>query len=129
MTSALDGLCLLVVEDETMVAMMLEDLLTDIGCIIAGVAGTLSRGLELATDPGLAFDGAILDVNLGGEKVYPIAEALASRGIPFVFATGYGVGGIAEPYSHSPALAKPYNPDALAKMLATVFDRAPAVTN
>jgi CheY-like chemotaxis protein len=121
MTVALTGMRLLVVEDETLVAMMIEDILTDLGCVVVDVAGTLSRGLALARDTDLALDGAILDVNLGGETVYPVAEALADRGVPFIFATGYGLTGIAEAFAHVPAIAKPYEPQALEAMLATAL--------
>jgi len=76
------GLRLLLVEDEMMVAMMVEDLLSDLGYMVVEVAGTLARGLAAAANPDLALDGAILDVNLGGDKVYPVAEALAARGTP-----------------------------------------------
>ena len=113
MPSSLAGLRLLVVEDETLVAMMVEDILSDFGCVVVDVAGTLERGLQLAADRDLALDGAILDVNLGGEKVYPIADALSARGVPYVFATGYGLAGIAPAYAHAPALAKPYEPRVL----------------
>jgi CheY-like chemotaxis protein len=123
MTAMLTGLRLLIVEDEAMVAMMVEDMLADLGCVVVDVAGTLSRGLALVADGDLALDGAILDVNLGGEKVYPVAEALAARGIPFIFATGYGIAGIAEDFSHIPALAKPYEARALEMMLASALGR------
>jgi CheY-like chemotaxis protein len=123
MPSSLTGLRLLLVEDEALVAMMVEDMLADFGCVVVDVAGTLSRGLALVADAGLALDGAILDVNLGGDKVYPVAEALVARGIPFIFATGYGTGGIAEGFSHIPALAKPYESRALEKTLATALGR------
>lgn len=105
-----------------MVAMMVEDLLSDLGYVVVDVAGTLSRGLTLACDPSLALDGAVLDVNLGGEKVYPVAEALAIRRIPFIFATGYGVAGIAPDFAHVPALAKPYDRSALEKVLTTTLN-------
>jgi CheY-like chemotaxis protein len=121
MTDALTGVRLLLVEDETMVAMMVEDLLVDLGCVVVDVAGTLSRGLALASDADLRLDGAILDVNLGGEKVYPVAEALAARGVPFIFATGYGIAGISETFSHVPALAKPYDQRALEQMLTAAI--------
>lgn len=126
MTHALSGLRLLIVEDEMMVAMMVEDILADLGCVVVDVAGTLARGLALATDPQVALDGAILDVNLGGDKVYPVAEALEARGVPFIFATGYGIAGIAESFSHVPALPKPYNAQVLERMLATALGRGPA---
>jgi CheY-like chemotaxis protein len=124
MTTALTGLRLLIVEDEAMVAMMVEDMLADLGCVVVDVAGTLSRGLALVADTELALDGAILDVNLGGDKVYPVAEVLTARRIPFIFATGYGIAGIAESFSHVPALAKPYECRALERMLTTALGRA-----
>jgi CheY-like chemotaxis protein len=124
MTAALTGLRLLIVEDEAMVAMMVEDMLADLGCVVVDVAGTLSRGLALVADPELALDGAILDVNLGGDKVYPVADVLAARGIPFIFATGYGISGIAESFSHVPALAKPYESRALERMLTMALGRS-----
>ncbi|HKP79472.1 MAG TPA: response regulator [Phenylobacterium sp.] len=126
MTEALTGVRLLLVEDEAMVAMMVEDLLADLGCVVVEVAGTLSRGLALASDAALPIDGAILDVNLGGEKVYPVAEALAARGVPFIFATGYGLAGISEAFSHVPALAKPYEQSALERILTAAIHRPSA---
>lgn len=108
-TPSLAGLRLLLVEDEAMVAMLVEDMLTDLGCVVVEVAGTVSRGVALASDGTLPLDGAILDVNLGGEKVYPVAEALAARDVPFVFSTGYGMAGISDAFSHVPVLSKPYD--------------------
>ena len=107
------GLRVLLVEDEAMVAMMVEDMLTALGCVVVDVAGTVSRGLAIAGDAGKQLDGAILDVNLGGEKVYPIAEALAGRGVPFIFSTGYSLAGIAEAFAHIPILPKPYEQEDL----------------
>src|SRR5882757_8747716 len=107
---SLSGIRLLVVEDETMIALMLEDMLDDFGCIVVDVAGTLARGLALVANEALSLDGAVLDVNLGGEKVYPIAERLATRGVPFIFCTGYGSTGLPPDFAHVPTLAKPYQP-------------------
>lgn len=121
MGSALTGLRLLIVEDEAMVAMMIEFMLTDLGCVVVDVAGTVSRGLALAGDEALALDGAILDVNLGGEKVYPVAEALRSRHVPFIFSTGYGIDGITEKFAQEPALAKPYEQKTLEEMLLSAL--------
>jgi len=129
MTSAdpLTGLRLLVVEDEALVAMALEDMLDDLGCVVVDVAGTVSRGVALAANDDLTFDGAILDVNLGGEKVYPVAERLEARGVPFVFCTGYGLDGIARHFAHVPTLAKPYNQRQLHDLLLSglVEERQP----
>lgn len=123
-TALRSGLRLLVVEDETMVALMLEDMLDDLGCVVVDVAGTLSRGLTLAANESLSLDGAVLDVNLGGEKVYPIAECLATRGVPFFFCTGYGAEGLPTDFAHVPILAKPYRQEELEGMLATVLAAA-----
>ena len=122
----LAGLRLLVVEDEAMIAMALEDLLGSLGCVVVDVAGTVSRGVALANCTSLTIDGAILDVNLGGEKVYPVAESLAARGVPFVFCTGYGPGGLAKGFDHVPTLAKPYEPQQLEDLLiSTMIDPSP----
>jgi CheY-like chemotaxis protein len=121
MFEALNGRRLLVVEDEALVAMMVEEMLSDMGCCVVAVAGTLERGLTLANDRDLLLDGAVLDVNLGGKKVYPIAEALAARGVPFIFATGYGLAGIIPQFAGAPVVAKPYDPGLLERTLAAVL--------
>ena len=113
----LKGLRLLLVEDETMVAMMVEDMLSDLGCVVIDVAGTVSRGLAFADNTDLQIDGAVLDVNLGGEVVYPVAEALMARGVPFIFSTGYGTEGIKSKYNDVPILAKPYERETLEEHL------------
>ena len=115
----LGGLRLLVVEDEAMIALALEDMLDALGCEVVGVAGTLRTALAMARDDDLPMDGAILDVNLGGEPVYPVAKALAARGVPFVFCTGYGSSGVAADFAHIPALAKPYEQQQLFDLLRT----------
>ena len=117
-TDPLTGLRLLVVEDEALVAMALEDMLDDLGCVVVDVAGTLARGVKLAAE--LSIDGAILDINLGGEKVFPVAERLVERGVPFVFSTGYDLRGVPEAFRSRPALQKPFRADALAQALASL---------
>lgn len=113
----LQGLRLLVVEDETLVAMLLEDMLADLGCIVAGLAGTVARGVAMARFADLALDGAVLDVNVGGERVFPVADALVARRIPFIFTTGYGVDGLDARYADRPTLAKPFQLRTLAAAL------------
>ncbi len=120
-TPSLTGLRFLVVEDEAMVAMLVEDMLTDLGCVVVDVAGTVSRGVALAGNPSLALDAAILDVNLGGEKVYPVAQALAARDVPFVFSTGYGLAGIDADFAHVPVLSKPYELRVLESVLLSTM--------
>jgi DNA-binding response OmpR family regulator len=100
------GLRVLLVEDEFMVALLLETDLTEIGCEIIGPIGRVDRALEIARRE--AVDVAILDININGNEVYPVAEALAARGIPFVFVSGYGRRGLRAPWGDRPTLQKPF---------------------
>jgi CheY-like chemotaxis protein len=102
----LHGLKVLAVEDEFTILLMLESMLLDLGCRLAGSAGRVADAIALAQST--APDAAILDVNLAGEKVYPVAERLACRRVPIVFATGYGITGIEPPWRSSAILDKPY---------------------
>ena len=110
-----------VVEDEVMIRMLLEDMLTDLGYGVAASAGGLDEAIALARDS--EFDLAILDVNLNGQPISPVADALVARGMPFVFATGYGERGLPEPYRDRPTLKKPFQMDGLKQMLQTALDR------
>jgi len=111
--SALNGLRVLIVEDEPIVAMCLEDILETLGCAIVGPAGRLSEGLILAESA--TIGAAILDINLGGERSTPIAAALQLRGVPFAFASGYGVA--PEGFDAAPLIEKPYSDDDIASTL------------
>jgi CheY-like chemotaxis protein len=106
----------LVVEDELMIRMLLQDMLDDLGHTLAGEAGQLDEALALAKQAD--FDIAILDVNLNGRPISPVVEVLVARGLPFVFATGYGQRGVPEQYRRIPTLQKPFQADALAVALA-----------
>jgi len=110
------GLRVLLVEDENLVALLLEDMLAELGHTVVGPVGRLDKALEMAQRE--AFDVAILDVNINGGEVYPIAEALSARGIPFVFSTGYGKKSLPAPYSDRPALQKPFQRHDLQKLFA-----------
>jgi CheY-like chemotaxis protein len=110
------GLRVFVVEDEAMVSMLIEDTLADIGCSVAGTAARLDEAIDKAS--ALNFDLAILDVNLNGVRAYPLAEVLAKRGVPLVFATGYGAAGIPNELRHISLLAKPFQQRDLEKALA-----------
>ena len=112
------GARILVVEDEAMVSMMLEDMLVDLGCVVVGPAANVASGLALARTA--AVDAAVLDVNLAGEKAFPIADALAERGIPFIYATGYGRAGLRDADNAPPVVQKPYSVDDLARHLRAV---------
>jgi CheY-like chemotaxis protein len=96
----------LVVEDEPLIAMLLVDLLDELGCTVAAQASSLAEGLDRANDT--AFDAAILDVNLRGQPVWPLADALQEKGIRFVLATGYDGRQTQRLYPGAAVLAKPY---------------------
>jgi CheY-like chemotaxis protein len=106
------ALRILVVEDEALVAMLVEDMLTDMGHEVVRVAHRLETGLVAVERDG--FDVAVLDVNLNDVKSFPIADALSSRGIPFVFATGYGMAGLDERFFSVPTITKPFDERRLA---------------
>lgn len=101
----------LIVEDEMLIAMMLQDMVADAGLEVEGVANSLNAGIDLASKAD--FDLAILDVNLNGEEVYPVAEILQRRGIPFIFSTGYGAGGIRSEFDDAPQVVKPFQQNLL----------------
>jgi CheY-like chemotaxis protein len=111
----LGGRRILVIEDESMVAMFIQDTLEDIGCEVASVASRFNEALEKART--LAFDVAILDVNLDGEQTFPIAEALVARGMPFVFATGYSATSLPAALQRAPILQKPFRQSDLERAL------------
>ena len=96
----------MLVEDEMLIALTLADMVAALGCTSV-LAARIAKAIELASLQ--RFDAAILDMNLGGEAAYPIAEALARRDIPFVIATGYGAEGIEPDYRDRPMLPKPYS--------------------
>ena len=118
----LKGLKVLVVEDETIVAMLLEQMLEELSCEVVGVAGQVSAATDLANSSDA--DIAILDMNLGGERVDPVAQALAARGVPFVFASGYGESGLTPEWRGRPVLPKPFRLEQLADILAVTAGRA-----
>jgi CheY-like chemotaxis protein len=102
----LNGLRILIVEDEAAISLLLEDMLLDFGCEVIGPAARLSAALDAVSRE--QVDLAILDVNVAGEPIYPVAEALAKRSIPFVFSTGYGSAGIRDTFRDRPVLQKPF---------------------
>jgi CheY-like chemotaxis protein len=105
----------LVVEDEYLIRMLLEDMLADLGYDIAAAVGSIAEAREHATNGD--FSAAILDVNLDGQEVYPVADILAKRGVPFVFVSGYGEGSLPEPYRSRPTLQKPFQAEQLKSAL------------
>ncbi len=111
----LNGARVLVVEDEAAISMLLEDMLLDFGCEVVGPAARLSKALEMAESE--SFVVAILDVNVAGEPIYPVAEAIVRRGLPLVFSTGYGGAGIREPFRDRPVVQKPFSQQDLKRTL------------
>jgi len=101
----------LLLEDELLVAMTLEDILRAEGCVIVGPFPRVEPGLKAAREEPL--DAAVLDVNLAGKRVDPIAKALAERNIPFLFTTGYDRGMLPAEHADRPTLAKPFKPTQL----------------
>jgi CheY-like chemotaxis protein len=114
------GKRVLVVEDEAIVAMLLENILDDIGCAVIGPALTLQQADELVAQES-AIDAAILDVNLHGERIYPVAEILAGRNVPIAFATGYGEGGLDGAWRGRPTVQKPYTIADIVRVLYGFF--------
>ena len=100
------GVRVFVVEDESLITMLLEDILEDLGCELAGSAASLRDALDKAGT--VAASVAILDINLAGDPIFPVAERLAGRGIPFVFASGYGASTLPAEWRGRPTLPKPF---------------------
>jgi CheY-like chemotaxis protein len=106
MANPLDGCRIFVVEDESVITMLLQDMFEELGCNVVSLASRFQDALDKANT--LSFEVAILDVNLNGQRTFPIAEALTVRGLPFVFATGYGAAVVPENFRGVPVLQKPF---------------------
>ena len=115
----------LIVEDEALIAMLLEEMLDTHGYHVAAHASTLAEGETLAAS--LDVDVAILDVSLGGDTVFPVAERLSSRGIPFVFTTGYGAAGMPPAWADRPVFGKPYDIEPLLETIQQLVP-GPSIT-
>ncbi len=115
---------LLVVEDEALVAMLIEDILLDAGFEVLGPFGQVERAID-CLHQGEPIDAAVLDINLGdGERSYAVAGELSARGVPFLFLTGYGEVGLDRRYAGTPVLQKPFAPKALPRAIERLLDRA-----
>jgi CheY-like chemotaxis protein len=112
----------LVVEDEYLIRMLLEDMLADLGYAVVAAVGTITEARELAAHGD--FSAAILDVNLDGQEIFPVADILKKRGLPFVFVTGYGERSLPEPYRDRPALQKPFQAEQLEAALSGLLAAA-----
>jgi CheY-like chemotaxis protein len=103
------------VEDEFMIRMMVADMLEELGYSIAAEAGEISEAIKLAQSAD--FDLAILDVNVNGKVISPVADLIKARNRPFIFATGYGSSGLPEEYRDRPSLQKPFQIETLARVI------------
>ena len=112
------------VEDEVMIRMMVVDMLGELGYRVAAEAGEINEAIRLAQCS--EYDFAILDVNVNGKVISPVAELIKARNRPFIFATGYGSAGLPEEYRDRPALQKPFQIETLAQMIDATLKNAAA---
>jgi len=112
----------LVVEDEYLIRMLLEEMLADLGYTVTAAVGSIAEAREHAVNGN--FDAAILDVNLDGQEIFPVADMLAERSLPFVFVTGYGERSLPDRYRERPALQKPFQAEQLNAALADLLTTA-----
>jgi CheY-like chemotaxis protein len=117
MPNPLDGQRILIVEDEAIIAMMIEDTLADAGATVIGVEGTLAGALrKVRSSPELTM--VMMDINLHGQRSDALADLLALRSLPFVIITGYGADGISDKYREQPVVAKPFYPQHLIDVIS-----------
>jgi CheY-like chemotaxis protein len=119
MNKLLSGRRVLVVEDEMMVLMLIEDMLADLGCESVTAAATVDQAFVLIDAQ--VFDAAMLDMNLNGHKSHAVADALAARGVPFVFSTGYSSLDMNDGYGDRPVLKKPFHYEELVEVLTRLL--------
>jgi CheY-like chemotaxis protein len=116
------GCSVFLVEDEVMIRMMVADMLEELGYRVVAEAGEINEAIRLAQTA--EFDLAILDVNVNGKVISPVAELITARNRPFIFATGYGSSGLPEEYRDRPALQKPFQIETLARMIDAALKSA-----
>jgi CheY-like chemotaxis protein len=120
MTADLEGVRVLVVEDEFLVATLIEDVLEASGCVVSGPIPRVTEALDAVNHE--SYDAAVLDVNLAGDRVDPVADALSQRNIPFVFVTGYCTGGLPGQFAGRPHLCKPFKMADLVEALSRLIN-------
>jgi CheY-like chemotaxis protein len=118
---------ILVVEDEVIASWTLEQMLAQLGYEVVGPAARVNEALAMIETE--AIDAVLLDINLNGEKSYPVADVLAARGVPFFFSTGYNKDSMPNGYRDFPMLQKPYGATRLAAMLAQLLIRKSGLSN
>ena len=114
--TTLSGKKVLIVEDETLISMLFEDILADLGCEVVGPAMNVKQATDLAINA--EIDLAVLDVNLAGVPIFPVAEILAGRGVPMIFSSGYGNNALPSPWQSRPTLPKPFTADEVVMALS-----------
>lgn len=120
----LAGIRVLVVEDEGAIALLIEEMLEEFGCEVVASVARLAPACEVAGS--VQVDLAILDVNLAGERVFPVADILRNRQIPFLFSTGYGASGLPAEYAGCPVLHKPFSQSELQQKIVVTLKEARA---
>jgi DNA-binding response OmpR family regulator len=120
MAGVLQGVRVLVVEDEYLVAAMIEEILESAGCIVMGPIPRLREALDAVDHDD--YDAAVLDVNLAGERINPVADALSERNVPFLFVTGYGASALPGEYAARPHVCKPFRMAELICALSNVLN-------
>ena len=123
-TQTLQGLRVLVMEDRSLIAAKVVEALHEVGCIPVGPAATLQAGLEFAQRSDICIDVAVLDIDLRGSPVYPLAEALRSRGIPLLFLTGYGANALPDVWRGAIRVEKPFETTTLIMALVSALGDA-----
>jgi DNA-binding response OmpR family regulator len=119
MTTALEGIRVLVVEDEFLVASLIEDMLQAAGCVVSP-ASRVAEALDAVDHE--TYDAAVLDVNLGGDRIDPVADALSRHNVPFIFVTGYSMGALPGEHAARPRLCKPFRMADLVGTLSRLVD-------
>ena len=120
MTAGLEGVKVLVVEDEYLVAILIEEILESAGCIVMGPIPRVPEALDAINHDDC--DAAVLDVNLAGERIDPVADVLCERNVPFMFVTGYGANALPREYAERPHICKPFRMAELLGALSSVVN-------
>jgi CheY-like chemotaxis protein len=123
MDISLEGRRIFLVEDESVITMLLQDMFEELNCEVVSLASRFQDALDKAKTQ--SFEVAILDVNLNGQRTFPIAEALIERGLPFVFSTGYGAAAVPETFRDAPVLQKPFRLADLERAVRTALAAPP----
>jgi DNA-binding response OmpR family regulator len=120
MARSLEGLRVLVVEDDYLISLLFDDMLKSAGCVVVGPLPRLADAVKAAAKE--SCDAAVLDVNLGGERVYPVAKILVERRVPFIFVTGYSGETLPCEYAAQPRIAKPFKSAQLLGALSNLIE-------